>query len=72
LKMQPAYPQWPGFPLPFKLKRPTLLPAPPPDAETAPDHQTQLEELIGHVRRCEKWARIDDRIDLSLRLQGDL
>ncbi len=70
--MQPAYPQLPGFPLPFRPKRPVTELAAPPVAEAAPDHHTQLEELIGHVRRCEKWARIDDRIDLSLRLQGEL
>jgi len=64
--MQPAYPQWPGFPLPFKLKRPTLLPAPPPDAETAPDHQTQLEELLNTVWDAEANWRLDDRIDLAL------
>jgi len=64
--MTPAYPQWPGFPLPFPRSRYV------PNAEgvEVPDHHSQLEELFGHVRRCEKWAQLDDRIDLSWRLQG--
>jgi hypothetical protein len=41
-----------------------------PRPENVPDFQTQLEEILSHVRRCEKWARIDDRIDLSWKL-GD-
>ena len=32
------------------------------------DLQTQLEDLLSHVRRCEKWARFDDRLDLLGRL----
>jgi hypothetical protein len=34
------------------------------------DLHTQLEDLLGHVRRCEKWARFDDRLDLISRLEG--
>lgn len=30
------------------------------------DLGTQLEDLIAHVFRCERWARIDDRIALSV------
>jgi hypothetical protein len=32
----------------------------------AADLGSQLEDLIVHVFRCEKWARLDDRIDLAL------
>jgi hypothetical protein len=39
--------------------------------EAEPDLQTQLEDLLSHVRRCEKWARFDDRLDLLGRLSGD-
>ena len=75
--MTPAYPRWPGFRLPF----PSRHQAPPlttagtegPDVqEVPPDHHSQLEELLGHVRRCERWARLDDRIDLNWRLGGNL
>jgi hypothetical protein len=68
--MTPAYPQWPGFRLPFGAApevhtfKSHLEAA---DAEV-PDHHTQLEELLGHVRRCERWARLDDQIDLNWRL----
>ena len=74
--MTPAYPQWPGFPLPFPGRRTAAIaasavePEPAPIADV-PDHHSQLEELIGHVRRCERWARLDDRIDLSWRLSGN-
>ncbi len=72
--MTPAYPQWPGFPLPFPGRPSVPLPTAdaPVLASEAPDHHTQLEDLLGHVRRCERWARLDDRIDLSRRLDGDL
>ena len=74
--MTPAYPQWPGFPLPFPGRRTESLPASAAEPEPAgfadvPDHHSQLEELFGHVRRCERWARLDDRIDLSWRLSGN-
>jgi hypothetical protein len=39
--------------------------------ESEPDLQSQLEELLSHVRRCEKWARFDDRLDLLGRQSGD-
>jgi hypothetical protein len=76
--MNPGYPQWPGFRLPFgtpapKPAPPVAPPAVPADeipVEEIPDHHSQLEELLGHVRRCERWARLDDRIDLSWRLGG--
>jgi hypothetical protein len=64
--MSPAYPQWPGFPFSFPRARPLRS----ADGAEVPDHHSQLEELLSHVRRCEKWARIDDRIDLNWRLQG--
>jgi hypothetical protein len=74
--MNPTYPQFPGFRLPFGGRpsdppepRP-LRPIAVPSDEEVPDHHSQLEELIGHVRRCERWARLDDQIDLSLRLDG--
>lgn len=66
--MMPTYPQWPGFPIPFAARRPFLSRLPQGDI---PDHHTQLEDLIGHVRRCERWAALDDRIDLQTRLNGD-
>ena len=64
--MNPAYPQWSGFPVPL----PRLRGATGQGGEEVPDHHSQLEELLGHVRRCEKWAQLDDRIDLSWRLRG--
>jgi hypothetical protein len=74
--MIPAYPQWPAFPLPFPGRRNNQAPplAGIADASAGseiPDHHSQLEDLLGHVRRCERWAQLDDRIDLSLRLDGD-
>ena len=76
--MTPAYPQWPGFPLPFPGRRGSrLATASSEDAEEpavlveVPDHHSQLEELLSHVRRCERWARLDDRIDLNWRLGGN-
>jgi hypothetical protein len=39
---------------------------PPEDAD---DLGSQLEELLVHVLRCERWARIDDRIALSLAVE---
>lgn len=76
--MTPAYPQWPGFPLPLPSRRSH----PPISTGTSghgdgterleiPDHHSQLEDLLSHVRRCERWAQLDDRIDLSLRLDGN-
>jgi hypothetical protein len=35
------------------------------------DLHSQLEELLSHVRRCEKWARFDDRLDLISRIEGN-
>lgn len=31
-----------------------------------PSLGSQLEDLFVHVMKCENWARLDDRIDLSL------
>ena len=67
--MTPAYPQWPGFSLPAQGRR--YVEAASLSNSEVPDHHSQLEEIIGHVRRCEKWARLDDRIDLSWRLDGN-
>jgi hypothetical protein len=32
-----------------------------------PDLGSQLEDLRIHVLRCERWAQLDDRLDLALR-----
>jgi hypothetical protein len=74
--MSRAYPQWPGLPLPFPGRRnrpiaPLHSAGAPAEQVDVPDHHSQLEELLGHVRRCERWARLDDRIDLSWRLDGN-
>jgi hypothetical protein len=29
------------------------------------DLGSQLEDLMTHVLRCERWARFDDRLDLA-------
>jgi hypothetical protein len=75
--MTPAYPQWPAFPLPFSARRSNSIRSnaragagDPAVYADIPDHHSQLEDLLGHVRRCERWARLDDRIDLSWRLEG--
>ena len=31
------------------------------------DLGSQLEDLRIHVLRCERWAQLDDRLDLALR-----
>jgi hypothetical protein len=60
-------PVGPGAKFPFAPRRSSAwLPA-----EAEPDLQSQLEDLLGHVRRCEKWARFDDRLDLLGRLSGE-
>ena len=73
--MNPTYPQWPGFRLPFGRQpdpEPRAMPQiPVPVEDEVPDHHSQLEEILGHVRRCERWARLDDRIDLSWRLNPE-
>ena len=33
------------------------------------DLASQLEDLMTHVLRCEKWARLDDRLDFEWRSQ---
>jgi len=33
------------------------------------DLGTQLEDLLTHVMRCERWARFDDRLDLAFAVQ---
>jgi hypothetical protein len=33
------------------------------------DLGTQLEDLIAHVMRCERWARLDDRIALAVEVE---
>ena len=35
------------------------------------DLHSQLEDLLSHVRRCEKWAHLDDRFDLLGRIEGN-
>lgn len=39
-------------------------------SQPVPDLGTQLENLFVHVHACEKWAVLDDRIDLATRLKG--
>ena len=33
------------------------------------DLGSQLEDLVMHVLRCERWARLDDRLDLAMIVQ---
>lgn len=33
------------------------------------DLGSQLEDLITHVMRCERWAQFDDRLDLAFAVQ---
>ena len=37
----------------------------------APDLHTQFEDLLTQVRRCESWERLEDRIDLAIRLRRE-
>jgi hypothetical protein len=30
------------------------------------DLGSQLEDVVTHVMRCERWARFDDRLDLAV------
>jgi hypothetical protein len=39
---------------------------PDPEAWPPVDLGSQLEDLFVHVLKCEGWANLDDRIDLSL------
>lgn len=56
------------------LEKETPIPAHPqkrvrqlrPDSYESPDLHSQLEELLSQVWRSEKWAALEDRIDLSL------
>jgi hypothetical protein len=60
-------PTGPGSKPPFVVRRAVVwLPV-----EDDTDLQSQLEDLLSHVRRCEKWARLDDRLDLLGRLEGN-
>jgi hypothetical protein len=60
-------PTGPGSRPPFAVRRSVVwLPV-----EDDTDLQSQLEDLLSHVRRCEKWARLDDRLDLLGRLEGN-
>jgi len=34
------------------------------------DLPTQLEDLMVHVLKCERWARFDDRLNLAMRNDG--
>ncbi len=59
-------PTGPTSKLSFAARRPIgWLPV-----ENDTDLQSQLEDLLSHVRRCEKWARFDDRMDLLGRIEG--
>jgi hypothetical protein len=33
------------------------------------DLGSQLEDLVTHVMRCERWARFDDRLDLAFAVE---
>ena len=60
-------PTGPGQRLSFAARRPIgWLPI-----KDDTDLHSQLEEILGHVRRCEKWARFDDRLDLISRLESN-
>jgi hypothetical protein len=39
-------------------------------SQPAVDLGTQLEDLFIHVVTCEKWAMLEDRIDLAVRTSG--
>ena len=39
--------------------------------QAPPDLGTQLEDLITHVFRCEDWQRLEDRIDLALKVRRE-
>jgi len=72
--INPAQPHWPGFPRAYSVGAP--VPASPDSSpasgpDSVPDSHSQLEELFGHVLRCERWAAIDDRLDLAWRLDGN-
>jgi hypothetical protein len=60
-------PVGPGSHFPFAPRRSTGWLT----VEAEPDLQSQLESLLSHVRRCEKWARFDDRLDLLGRIEPD-
>jgi hypothetical protein len=33
-----------------------------------PDLGTQLEDIVTHVLDCEAWQRVEDRIDLAVKI----
>jgi hypothetical protein len=44
------------------------LPSPTPKRHTGPDLQTQFEDLLSAVWAAEQEWKLDDRIDLAVRL----
>ena len=52
--------RWMSARLPRGQIRQTIGPVPS-------DLGSQLEDLRIHVLRCERWAQLDDRLDLALR-----
>jgi hypothetical protein len=38
-------------------------------AQPLSDLGSQLEDLVTHVMKCERWARFDDRLDLAYAVQ---
>lgn len=58
-----------GMVPPGRVKRCYHCPPAPVAPPEAPDLQTQLEELIGEVRRGNRNWALDDRIDLQSRLE---
>ena len=56
------------------MSRPVPPPVPEPadSPPTGPDLQTQLEEMLDAVWEAEANWRFDDRLDLSLKREGDV
>ena len=56
----------------MKIRQASLEPGVPSWADGAQplsDLGSQLEDLVTHVMRCERWARFDDRLDLAWAVQ---
>jgi hypothetical protein len=46
------------------------LPSPVPKRQAGPDLQTQLEDLLSAVWAAEEEWKLDDRIDMAVRLSS--
>jgi hypothetical protein len=53
----------------FWHRPPGPAPAKPPSVEGFSDIGSQLEDLVTHVMRCERWARFEDRLDLAVAVE---